>query len=349
LNKKKLQFTKILVRYSHLRKWLGPHSGFKKEENPYLVGFIETSLVVQILPNIKLEIKDFLQKDNLTIYNYHNDKTTVLFSFPQEKLSINKILETLDIFRNLLQVLIDEKIEILEIEAQEEYGNIQLILPNIGGSNYKDSVAFIPEPITFRTFQENPQSYLSNWFNFTGKFQPIYQLFFSDNYEQLYITTRFLLYAQAIEAFHQRFYDNNLFSKSIMKILDDFTSFRETIKTFFQKKTADTIIGTFNSINQKSLSIRINEIFDDYTPFFNLFISDRTQFIRDFVRTRNYYTHYNPNSKSEPSYRKMVVLTENARLILLAILLKEIGFKDSDIHSAVCLYCRKRVTDIKSL
>lgn len=350
LNKKELEFTKVLVRYSHIRKWLGPHTGFKKEDNPYLKGFIETSLVVQILPNLRLEIKDFLQKDNVKIYNSHNDKTTVLFSFPQEKLSISDILETLDIFRNFLQILIDEKIEVLEIEAQEEYGNIQLILPNIVGSEFKDSIAFIPEPITIRTFQENPESYLSNWFNFTEKFKPIYQLFFSDNYEQLYITTRFLLYAQAIEAFHQRSYDNKLFPKNLREILDEFTSFSEITKVMFHQEVADSILGTFYQINRKVLKVRLKELFEDYALFFEVFIRDRNSFINDFTDARNYYTHYNPESSmSEPSYSKMVVLTENSRFILLSIFLKESGFKESDIVSALYRYCRKRVTDIKSL
>ena len=69
LSKKELEFTNILVRYSHIRKWLGPYCGSNREDNPYLKGFNETSLVVQILPNLRLEIKDFLQKDNLKIYN----------------------------------------------------------------------------------------------------------------------------------------------------------------------------------------------------------------------------------------------------------------------------------------
>lgn len=348
-NKKELEFSNIMVRYSHLRKWLGSHCGFRKEDNRYLKGFNETSLLLQISPNLRLEIKDFLQKENLKIFNYHIDKTTVIFS--HEKTSISKILETLDIFRNFLQILIDEKIEILEIEAQEEYGNIQLIIPHIISANFKDSIAFIPEPITFKTFHENAESYLVNWFTFVKKFEPIYHLFFSDNFEKLYITTRFLNYAQAIEAYHSKKQEkdgNKFFSDTTQHILDDITSFSVITKEMFPENHASTILSKFQWLNWKTLRMRLKELYQEYPRIFPIFIRDKDFFINQFVEIRNYYTHYD-SSKLEPNVREMIVLTENARFILLSILLKEIGFKERDIESAVYRYCRKRVTALRSL
>jgi hypothetical protein len=351
-SKKDLKFSKIAVTFSHIRNWFGVGiHGIKREDDPYLKGFVETWLFVQILPNLSLEIPNFLERDNVKIFDYYSEKAIIYLSFPKEKLSVTPILEYLDVLRNFFQISIDEKIQVIEIEAREECGNVRLIIPTLTSSNINDRISFIPEPITLLKFISNAQLYLCNWFSFAEKYKPTYQLFFSDNYEQSYITTRFLSYAQAIESYHNRNekYGNKIFLDSdLQKLIDQSTILDLISNKFSDVNSAQSVVSKFKWLNEKTLRLRLKELNQEYTKIFTIFIRDRDAFISRFVDVRNYYTHYDAISV-EPSYKEMVVLTENARFILLSILLKEIGFYDDEIASAIRLYCRKRVTKIMSL
>jgi hypothetical protein len=189
---------------------------------------------------------------------------------------------------------------------------------------------------------------LENWYVISKKYAPVYQLFFSDNFEQLYVTSRFLNYAQAIEAYHSRKYENSFFPDNIRLIIDEFTSFSKTIKLVFPKHFSSAILHRFKFLNRKSLRMILKDLFKDYKTIFSIFIKNNSDFIDLFVKTRNYYTHYDPAAK-EPNYKEIIVLTENARFIMLSMFLKEIGLNEQDIESAIYRYCRKMVREIKSL
>lgn len=349
LRKADLKFSKISVRYSHLRQWLGPKiSGAHiKEIDPYLKGAIEKSLVVYILPEFSFEIKGFLEKEKLFYYSPYNEETDVLFYFKNK--SLNELLENLDIFRNFLSICIDEKISIYNIEAREEYGNVQIILPSVLKPASKDDRSFLhPAPIDPHLFLKNAKLYLGNWYRIAKKYEPMYQLFFSDNFEQLYVTTRFLNYAQAIEAYHSRKYESRFFPDNIREIIDKFTNFSEIIRIVFPEQFSSAILTKFKYLNRKSLRMILKDLSKDFKEIFSVFIRDTDDFINRFVEIRNYYTHYDPSAK-KPNYKEIIVLTENARFILLSIFLKEIGFNEGDIKSSAYLYCRKRIREIKNL
>lgn len=354
LKKDDLLFNTISVRYSHLRQWLAATVGggekeraYLKERDPYLKLAIEKSLIINFSPEISIEIKGFLERESHFYYSPYNQETEVLFHLKSQKL--NAVLENVDIFRNFLSICIDEKIAIVSIEAQEEYGTIQLILPSIlKPSNGKDRIFFIPEPIERFLFIKNAKLFLENWFLLVKKYESMYQLFFSDNFEQLYITTRFLNYAQAMEAYHARKYESRFFPDNIREIIDEFTNFSKIINIVFAKSLRSAILRKFEFLNRKSLRMILKDFFKDFKDFFSIFIRDKSDFIDLFVKTRNYYTHYNPTAK-EPSYKQIIVLTENARFILLSIFLKEIGLSEQDIKAAIYRYCRSRVREIKSL
>ncbi|MCJ7561102.1 hypothetical protein MUO79_10880 [Candidatus Bathyarchaeota archaeon] len=164
LKKADLEFTKISVRYSHLRYWLeGKISVAYKEKDRYLKQSIEKSFNANILPELSIKIEGFLEREQLFYYSPYNEETDVLFYLKNE--SLNELLEILDILRNFLTICIDEKISIYAIQAQEEYGNIQIILPSILKPASKDDSAFlIPAPIESNLFLKNAELYLGNWY-----------------------------------------------------------------------------------------------------------------------------------------------------------------------------------------
>ncbi len=178
LRKADLEFNTISVRYSHLRHWLGGKviGAHIKKIDPYLKQANEKSLIVDILPELSLEIKGFLEREKNFYYSPYNEETDVLFYLENKKLS--EVLENIDIFRNFLTICIDEKISVVAIEAQEKYGNVQLILPSIlKPTNNEDRIFMIPEPIECNLFLKNAKRYLENWYLIAKKYEPMYHLF----------------------------------------------------------------------------------------------------------------------------------------------------------------------------
>jgi hypothetical protein len=348
VKKADLIFNTISVRYSYLRRWLGGKisGAHMKEHDPYLKQSIEKPFIANILPELTIKIEGFLERDQYFYYSPYNEETYVIFYLKNERLT--ELLKKLDIFRNFFAICIDEKISFYAIEAQEEYGNVQIILPSILQPIKDDHSYLIPFPIEPKLFLKNAKLYLENWYSFAKKFEPVYQLFFSENFEQLYLTTRFLNYAQAIEAYHGRKYENRFFPDNIREMLDKFTNFSDFVKIVFPKSFRDAILSKFQFLNRKTLRMILRDFFGDFKELFSIFIKDNEDFIERFVKTRNYYTHYDPSAK-EPTYKQILVLTENARFILLSIFLKEIGLNEDDIRQAIYRYCRKRIREIKSL
>jgi hypothetical protein len=347
VRKTDLIFNTISVRYSYIRRWLGGKIGdAMKEHDPYLKQSIEKPFIANVLPDLTIKIEGFLERDQHFYYNPYNEETYVIFYFKNE--SLTELLKKLDIFRNFLDICVDEKISIYAIEAEEEYGNVQIILPSILQPVRDDRSYLIPFPIEPYLFLKNAKLYLENWYSFAKEFEPVYQLFFSENFEQLYLTTRFLSYAQAIEAYHGRKYENRFFSDRIREILDEFTDFSDFVKIVFPRSFRDSILSKFQFLNRKTLRMILRDFFEDFKELFSIFIRDKEDFIDRFVKARNYYTHYDPSAK-EPTYKQILVLTENARFILLSIFLNEIGLDEDDIRQAIYRYCRKRVREIKSL
>ena len=116
----------------------------------------------------------------------------------------------------------------------------------------------------------------------------------------------------------------------------------------FPNQFTSSILRKFQFLNWKTLRMVLKDLFKDFKEIFPVFIKDESNFIDRFVTIRNYCTHYDPLTP-KPNYEEMIVLTENARFILLSVFLKEIGLTEQDLKSAIYRYCRKRVREIKSL
>ena len=352
-NKKELVFEKILVNYSNIGRWLGTGGvkGIKREQDPYVKDLAETSLIANVSPNLLVEIPYFLQKDQIKIFNYYSETAVVQFKFPEQKLFITDILKIIDNFRNFLRIFIDDKVSIREVKANTEFGSMQLIIPQFTNSAIKDSISSRGNIILKRKFIQKFEYFTSNWIAFVEKFYPTHQLFFSDNFEDLYLSTKLLNCSQAIESYYTRNskYNNKSIADDDKDEIIESSHIKDIILGKFpEKNVISSLFSKLQWLNEKSLRVKLKELYQDYGNILKYFIRDKNDFIDRFVNARNYYTHYDQNNV-EPSEREMIGLTENARFILICILLREIGFDEQEIVNAIPLYCRKRVTEIRSL
>ena len=163
-------------------------------------------------------------------------------------------------------------------------------------------------PFQYKSLSERPEFYLQNWFNLIEKFRPAYDLYFGTIYNpHLYLTHTFLSLAQAIESYHSK--------------------------------------SRAEHMHRKTLRTRIEELFEKYGKLFTLFINNKDKFITKVVDTRNYYTHYDKHlEKRATKVLELPFLSDKLRLMLIAILLKEIGFDYRVAEQALRKYMRFTIT-----
>lgn len=351
--KNELQFTAVSVKYSHLKKWLGPnifHFSDRKETKTELILNIKKPLEIEIkLSTFTLKIKGIWEGVSGL---YHDScKRDAVVSIYSEKTNLGKLFDIIYAVRNFLCLAIGEEISILNINADEIHGKIEIVAPNfIREKSSEDRISFYPLPIEFNLISKNIEFYLRNWFSFIEKYEPVYQLFFGAMDEKAYPINEFLNLSQAIEAYHSRKYENRLFSDQFLKIIDQFTQFSEIIAVLpLPKRSKSAFRKKFEFMNRKSLRMRTKDLFKEYSEIFHIFITDEKDFISTFVESRNFYTHYDLEVKKPIESTKIPFLIENLRLILMTILLKEMGFEQKQIERIIHLYCRTRIREIYKL
>jgi hypothetical protein len=258
-----------------------------------------------------------------------------------------KVLKVIQDFRNFIELLTDEEIEINKIMTGEFSHRSEIIIPAvIKKANSDNRFKFCPVPIEANVILPKIELYFVNWFSFIEKYEPVFELYFGELYKKTYITNRFLNYCQAIEAYHSRNgrFDDKFSKGNIEKVLEKLMEIIETSNLSLFKETIRTKLGF---ITRKTLRMIVEELIEDNEESVSVFISDKQSFADKVVKTRNYYTHY--SSKKKPKVAELIKLTEDMRFLLVAIMLKEIGFEQSIIKRTVGLYCRDRVRVIYGL
>ena len=97
-------------------------------------------------------------------------------------------------------------------------------------------------------------------------------------------------------------------------------------------------------MNRRSFRAKLKEVYEKHGGLFSSFISDKDDFIKRVIDTRNYYTHYSPKLEERAvKIEDLPFLSQNLRFILIVILMKQIGFDDKLIEQALERYMRFRI------
>lgn len=345
-----LQFTSISVEYSHLRKWLGPHifsfSDRKETETEIIISIKKPPAREIKLTDFTLKIKGIWKGEWSTYYDSYERDAAISIIFSKET-RLRELFGIIQDVRNFLCLSTGEKVLIYGIHANEKYAKIEIVAPFLTSEkSSEDHISFYPMPIEFDMVSKNIDVYFRNWFSFIEQYEPAYQLLFETVYGKGYATTEFLNLSQAIEAYHSRKYENRLFSDESLEVIDQSTQFSKKIGETLTEDYRSAFLSRIKFINRKSLRMRIRDLFDDFGETFPIFIKDKEDFIHKVVETRNYYTHFDPNSTKPVEDKELPFLIENLRLIMITIILKEMGFENEDAKRIVRMYCRNRIQAI---
>ncbi|MCG7845046.1 MAG: hypothetical protein MIO90_06415 [Methanomassiliicoccales archaeon] len=172
---------------------------------------------------------------------------------------------------------------------------------------------------------------VSKWFTINENMAEVLDLYFAASQSaELYQETRFLMYMQAIEAYHRHHYRN--FEVDPEEHRRRVAVILESIPEQYREWMRDGLEYS----NEPSQGQRLKDIYDDLRDTMDEFVGDRKRFVFQLTRTRNHLTHLDDNSDDMVlKGNDLVLATMRLRLLLELCLLKELGIEPDRMRTAV--------------
>ena len=178
---------------------------------------------------------------------------------------------------------------------------------------------------------------LNHWFRRADDLRAVYELFFGTFYnKKLYLKFQFLSLVQALESFDRSVNPSQYLSD------EDYNPIREALVAAIPATTPCSLRSSLKNRvefgNEYSLRKRLTQILkslDDKAR--SLVCSNSATFVAAAVDTRNYFTHYTDELKSEAvlAPEELFHLTQRIRILLTIVLLKDLGIDESLVAAAI--------------
>lgn len=348
-----MKFNNIFVNYSNLYEWAGI-TGFKhkwEEDGGKLVEYEWKYSFPEVIENrldgFDINISYYFVGGILDNFELNPKQSTLIDIHADDSLSfLDFSRKILSYIQDFLSLGVGEAVRVRYMtgrseEAKTEHSNGKTIYNDI--KIYYSTVVTESRKLrsdkmffTLGDLDNSLEECLNNWFNKLEDLKPVYNLYFSTLYNpEMYLEQNFLNYAQALESYHRRMYGGTYMSndgyKSVYNILVD------QIPDSVKKDHKQSLEKRIEYGNAFSLRKRLKEIFkiigDD---IITKLIENKTNFIKDVVKTRNYYTHYSKELEEQaPDTKKLLKLTQKLRFLVEICFLVELGLSTDKIKEIV--------------
>lgn len=355
-NADEIKFNEIRINYTGLEEWMSKrhffHTRVEEEGVEYQVSKFKMPDVIEVrTDNVDLDIT-YSYSTSSGGYFEDVQKTNAWISIKfDEKAELKEIFDKLQKISDFISLGIGDRINLRKFKAKADYLEDKYNLINIYYITYiNEEKKHYPFSMIYNygDIEHNFHDIINNWFDFINTYNPSYELFFSTfkNPYKLPID-EFLSLVQSLESYHSRKYENDnvmniesykIILESVNKIIAESTSTRQE-KQFLLSRT------TF--WNRKSLRNRIKELYGSHSDEFDAFIDNKNTFIDSVVKTRNFYTHYDPKLESRIiEGNKLPLFSQQIKWMLLIIILKEMGFNKEQVLKSLGIYQRKGIQKI---
>jgi hypothetical protein len=298
-------------------------------------------LQIALIKDFKISIGDVIS----TNYNVNEatikQKISISFESATER-HINDFLNIIVDFREFLSFATLEPIWCVEIVAKsnknmeecsgkKDFPGINVYIPHLA---LKDDINIL-DPLdilfTYKDIEENFESIFKNWLEKKSIIEPVYNLYLTVLYKKdRNLVVNFLQIIQAIETFHRRTRNNfelseEEYNNKINSILDKVP---EEYKQWLQDK--------LHYANEINLRKRLKELCREFPEVINSYIGHIRTFANQVYCSRNYYTHYDPQSEDQAvKGRELYYITQRLKLLLEICLLKEILLSNQEIKTLI--------------
>jgi hypothetical protein len=172
-------------------------------------------------------------------------------------------------------------------------------------------------------------------------------LFFSRMYaEAIYMQHDYLTLVQAIEAFHREFRGGRFLTRPQWK------EARRALWTALDQASLpltseerEKVRQRLSHVAEHNLGSRLASLLEELKDYTEVFISDKVAFIKDVLRVRNYWTHYDSNrAAGQLDENEVHILTERLEALMELCLMNHVDIP-SAVMASVALRCKESVDE----
>jgi hypothetical protein len=255
----------------------------------------------------------------------------------KDEVDLDQGIELVRRLRNLMSLLMHRPIQEILIRGflgtgENERGPglmVDIFYPSFAHDNNASPLEFDDMLLPFKRTRTELGDIVARWFSANESLPQVLDLYFAASQGiELFIETRFLMYVQAIEAYHRIRYRNFEVDpgEHTKRLADILSSIPDEYKEWMRN-------GLEHS-NEPSHGQRLKEIYRDVRPIMDEFVEDRKLFIFRVVKTRNYLTHSEGDGMVFEG-NDLVLATTRLRLMLELCLLRETGIGPERMKQAV--------------
>jgi hypothetical protein len=341
-SRKKLEFKKVLVDFTHLFEWVnisGVKSGIDVREKldevdalieykrpapiPVSVGDYKISLYFEREPRWETWLD---AKEESCI----KQRVYAMIDF-NKKQSLETLEEVCYHFRNFLSLGVSQPVYPQEIKIRLDGRSgpqdieFFVVCPNYVSKQKR--LAYHEMLFSYADISARYEYYLYNWVDNSDRLKPVYDLFFGVSHNpSAYLIQTFLSYAQALETYHRRLAEKKY------QFTDD--AKKTIIQDVLNRSGSKYKVSDLQNRKEPSLLMRILELLKIHEDVCHPIIEYGRHFeFAEFIKDkRNYYTHLNPKKDSSaPARLELWKANERMRFLLQVCLLFELGLNEDQI------------------
>jgi hypothetical protein len=251
-------------------------------------------------------------------------------------ISFDTLFAQLNIFSYLLQVAVQRVPYPISILGFSEE-NVQ---EKVGQEPYYPEINIYYEPIEalvnqksklpiemLFTFKDLDANQIKIWFGSFEKYQTIFHLYRALFYrDRLFIDTKFLNMAQALESLHSILFDNQYLPNN------EFALKKEKILQVVPDDLKEWVETALSSANYKRFRLKIYELFNSKASYFSECIDDIDLFAKRVKDTRNEFVHHNKQELTFKGSKELLSAINLMTMLFEIYLLEIIGFPDEKVQ-----------------
>lgn len=331
-------FNIVDVQYSYLPQWAGifPYRGYQNPFDEVRASTAKGTITVQLIR----DVWDKLTRETDLIKESGLPEVVRIRCEIQEALALEGWTDQYVFpLQHLISLATQRPNAIVNIVGYvKQNGPAQ---SNSDGSDIPVQIAFPPAIIPIPTSESTtPRDILfsleeiaSNfshiieiWLQNADELNSVYKLFFGVLYTNLLLDLRFLLIAQAVEAYQDRRFEKTAFAEEV---------YQDLVKTVLaacpDEEKREWVAGALEFSNHATFRQQLRNLITQTNavlkPLLGANSTKRNEFAEVVYNTRNYLTHHTEElAARSASRRELLYITRCLALILQVCLMKELGF-----------------------
>jgi len=347
-----IQFSSIHINCTYLESWIGK-SPFKN------IAFNNTKPPIKMqfkIPALHSSLKLYSRKgwNHLSVFKtLVQEHTACLEIKPEEKQCFQWWQNILFHLRCLLTLFIGAPIYPSRLEGdigiKKLFGGKRPLTRDYADIYSRPLIAKMPDDIhplemlfPLTEISGIKSKIFKKWFQTVPQLDVVLELFMSTiSAEHSYHHLHFLSLMQALECFHRQFWTGKYTSDKKYEAIRNALAGAIPLNTGNSHK--DSLKSRIKYGNEYSLRKRVMEICKTLSDGTKKTLFEKPDFVGKLIDTRNYYTHYDEESREEIfAPLELPVVNRRLQTLIFVLLLKKTGVPEGDVVNALkkALYYR---------